>query len=210
MPGTDDESDATQNQNTTSFQQLTLTNSNAKFPYLKNAEEYELWSMKMQNWITNIDWNLWEVVRKGNSLKKHIKDADGVVTILGPKTAEEVLAVQRENKVRTILLQAIPDDHMGDFHFMKDAKDIWMAIKARFGGNEESRRMKKSMLKQQFQEFQISEEEGIHKGYDRFHRILSQLNQLKARPDNEHCNAKFLRSLPPSCLQVSIALKAKG
>ena len=112
MPGSDDESEVTQNQNTTSFQQLTLTNSNAKFPYLKNAEEYELWAMKMQNWITNIDWNLWEVVRKGNSLKKHVKDVDGVVTIVGPKTAEEILAVQRENKVRTILLQAIPDDHM--------------------------------------------------------------------------------------------------
>ena len=51
---------------------------------------------------------------------------------MGPKTAEEVLAVQRENKVRTILLQAIPDDHMGDFHFMEDAKESWMAIKARF------------------------------------------------------------------------------
>lgn len=85
-----------------------------------------------------------------------------------------------------------------------------MAIKARFGGNDESRRLQKSMLKQKFQEFQISEEEGIHKGYDRFHRILSQLNQLKARPDNEDCNAKFLRSLPPSWLQVSIALKTKG
>ena len=39
--------------------------------------------------------------------------------------------------MRTIILQAIPDDHMGDFHYMDDAKDIWMAIKARFGGNEE-------------------------------------------------------------------------
>ena len=148
MLGSDDEVDTTQNLNNTSLQQLNLSNSNAKFPYLKNAEEYHLWSMKMQNWITNIDWNLWEVVKKGNSLKKHVKDADGIVTILGPKTAEEILAVQRESKVRTILLQAIPDDHMGDFHFMEDAKDIWMAIKARFGGNDESRRFKKSMLKQ--------------------------------------------------------------
>jgi hypothetical protein len=39
---------------------------------------------------------------------------------------------------------------------------------------------------------------------------LSQLNQLKARPDNEDCNAKFLRSFKTSWLQVSIALKAKG
>ena len=66
------------------------------------------------------------------------------------------------------------------------------------------------MLKQQFQEFQITKEEGILKGYDRFHKILSQLNQLKARPDKEDCNSKFLRSLPPSWLNVSIALKTKG
>ena len=99
---------------------------------------------------------------------------------------------------------------MGDFHYMDDAKDIWMAIKARFGGNDESRRMRRSLFKQQFQEFQISEEEGVHKGYDRFQRILSQLNQLKCKPDNEDCNAKFLRSLPSSWLQVSLALKAKG
>lgn len=36
------------------------------------------------------------------------------------------------------------------------------------------------------------------------------MNQLKARPDNEDCNSKFLRSLPPSWLNVSIALKTKG
>ena len=149
MAGSDDELEVNNNQNTTSLHQLTLTNSNAKFPYLKR-EEYDLWAMKMQNWITNIDWNLWEIVRKGNSLKRTTTDADGIVTILGPKTAKEFLAVQRENKVRTILLQAIPDDHMSEFHYMEDAKDIWMAIKARFGGNEESRRMRKSMLNNSF------------------------------------------------------------
>ena len=94
--------------------------------------------------------------------------------------------------MRTILLPAIPDDHMGDFHHMEDAKDIWRALKARFGGNEESKRMRKSMLKQEFQEFNITEAEGLHGGYDRFQKILSQLNQLVARPDNEDCNAKFL------------------
>ena len=90
MSGSDDETDNVQNQNNINFQQLTLTNSNAKFPYLKNAEEYDLWSMKMQNWITNIDWKLWEIVKKGNSLKRHVTDADGIVIVVDPKTVEEV------------------------------------------------------------------------------------------------------------------------
>ena len=33
---------------TQAFSQLNLTNTNAKFPYLKK-DEYELWAMKMQN-----------------------------------------------------------------------------------------------------------------------------------------------------------------
>nr|GEZ99464.1 xylulose kinase-1 [Tanacetum cinerariifolium] len=42
--------------------------------------------------------------------------------------------VQKEEKARTILLSALPDEHMGDFYHMIDARDIWNAIKARFGG----------------------------------------------------------------------------
>nr|GFA89883.1 hypothetical protein [Tanacetum cinerariifolium] len=40
-------------------------------------------------------------------------------------------------------------------------------MKARFGGNEESKKMRKTMLKQEFSEFSVPKEEGLHKGYDR-------------------------------------------
>lgn len=39
---------------------------------------------------------------------------------------------------------------------------------------------------------------------------MSQLNQLKAKPDNEDCNTKFLRALPHSWSQVCITLKTRG
>nr|GFC40915.1 ribonuclease H-like domain-containing protein [Tanacetum cinerariifolium] len=56
---------------------------------------------------------------------------------------------------------------MADFHHLDDAREIWLAVKARFGGNEESKKMRKTMLKQEFFEFCVFEEEGLHKGYDR-------------------------------------------
>ncbi|GJS04713.1 ribonuclease H-like domain-containing protein [Tanacetum coccineum] len=97
----------------------------------------------------------------------------------------------------TILVLSLPEDHMADFHHLDDARDIWLAVKARFGGNDESKKMRKSMLKQEFLEFRVSESEGLHKGYDRFQKILSQLNQMQAKPDNEDCNTfKFLKALP--------------
>nr|GFC74999.1 ribonuclease H-like domain-containing protein [Tanacetum cinerariifolium] len=87
---------------------------------------------------------------------------------------------------------------MADFHHLDDAREIWLAVKARFGGNEESKKIRKTMLKQAFSEFSVSEEEGLHKGYDRFQKILSQLNQMQAKPDNDDVNIKIFKALPPS------------
>nr|GEZ16083.1 ribonuclease H-like domain-containing protein [Tanacetum cinerariifolium] len=40
---------------------------------------------------------------------------------------------------------SLPEDHMADFHHLDDAREIWLAVKARFGGNEESKKMRKTM-----------------------------------------------------------------
>ncbi|GJU06670.1 putative ribonuclease H-like domain-containing protein [Tanacetum coccineum] len=202
-------SQTTQSQQLQQYHTTTVSNNNAKFPYLKK-EEYETWAMKMEYWIMNSDHNLWNIVLNGNSRKKTGRDPKGNIMILPPVSVEEHIAVQRETKARTILLQSLPEDHMADFHHLDDARDIWLAVKARFGGNDESKKMRKSMLKQEFSEFRVSESEGLHKGYDRFQKILSQLNQMQAKPDNEDCNMKFLRALPPSWSQVAITLKTKG
>nr|GEX00478.1 hypothetical protein [Tanacetum cinerariifolium] len=54
---------------------------------------------------------------------------DGNLKICPPVTAKEHQQVQREEKARTILLFALPDEHMGEFYHMIDARDIWNAIK---------------------------------------------------------------------------------
>ncbi|GJZ69912.1 hypothetical protein Tco_0633462 [Tanacetum coccineum] len=162
---------------------LVPTGSNAKFPYLKK-DKYETWAMKMEYWIMNSDHNLWNIVLHGNSRKWTGRDPRGNIMILPPVTMEEQIVVQRETKARNIYFQSLPEDHMADFHHLDDAKDIWLAVKARFGGNEESKKMRKSMLKQEFADF--------------------------LRPVNEDCNMKFLRALPPSWSQVAITLKTKG
>nr|GEZ64641.1 ribonuclease H-like domain-containing protein [Tanacetum cinerariifolium] len=153
--------------------------------------------------------NIWKVIQNGNNLKRTKRDRDGRVIILPSMTADEHIAVQRESKARTTLLQSIPDDHVADFHYIDDASDIWNAIKARFGGNDESKKMRKSMLKQEFLEFKIGKAEGLHKGYDRMQKILSQLNQLKAKPEDEDINLKFLRALPSSWSQT-LEVDVKG
>ncbi|GJV28115.1 hypothetical protein Tco_1384563 [Tanacetum coccineum] len=47
---------------------------------------------------------------------------------------EVTIADEKERKARTLLLMAVPKDHLRRFHGMDDAKEIWAAIKTRFGG----------------------------------------------------------------------------
>nr|GEY57470.1 reverse transcriptase domain-containing protein [Tanacetum cinerariifolium] len=88
---------------------------------------------------------------------------------------QNVYAAGADHGVSTGGLILIPTGRVlspADFHYMDDARDIWNAVKARFGGNAESKKMRKSMLKQEFLEFIIGEAEELHKEYDRMHKIL--------------------------------------
>nr|GEX66559.1 hypothetical protein [Tanacetum cinerariifolium] len=162
----------------------TVTNISAKFPYLKKGE-YDIWAMKMKNFISSSDLLFWYIILKGNSAKSMTTDNDGNLKIRPPVTAKEHQQVQKEEKARTILLSALPDEHMGDFYHMINARDILNAIKARF-------------------------EEGLDKGYDKMQKILTQMNTLKIKPNLEDVNMKFLRGLPPSWSGIALILKTKG
>nr|GEW18879.1 putative ribonuclease H-like domain-containing protein [Tanacetum cinerariifolium] len=126
-----------------------------------------------------------------------------------PKTAEEILARERERKARTTLLMVIPEDHLAKFHKMTNAKEIWEAIKSKFGRNNESKKMQKYLLKQQFKSFSVSNSEGLHKGYDRFQSLMSQLETHGVGVSIEDANQKFLRSLPSTWSQVSLIMRTK-
>ncbi|GJY49489.1 ribonuclease H-like domain-containing protein [Tanacetum coccineum] len=74
---------------------------------------------------------------------------------------------KRERKARTTLLMALLEDHLYGFQNISNAKEMWDAIKSRFGGNAESKKMQKYILKQEFESFSVSNSKGLHKGYDR-------------------------------------------
>ncbi|GJX95147.1 hypothetical protein Tco_0349733 [Tanacetum coccineum] len=152
-----------------------------------------------------------EVIQNGNGPVSITTDTQGQIKVLPPRTAEEILARKRERKVRTTLLMALPEDNLAKFHKMTDAKDMWDAIKSRFGGNDKSKKMQKYILKAIH--FKVSSEfinsEGRHKGYDRFQSLLSQLEIHGAGVSTEDANQKFLRSLPSVWSQVALIMRTK-
>ncbi|GJV13614.1 ribonuclease H-like domain-containing protein [Tanacetum coccineum] len=130
-PGSDNESDdasvhseatiAQQQQNIQPQIITTVSNNNAKFPYLKK-DEYEVWAMKMEYWITNNDMNIWKVN-----------------TLLSEESRQEIY-----------LALVYPVNHVADFHSMDDAKSIWNAVKSRLVEICRIQEDEKSILKQEF------------------------------------------------------------
>ncbi|GJY87488.1 ribonuclease H-like domain-containing protein [Tanacetum coccineum] len=83
-----------------------------------------------------------------------------------PKTVEQKLARKNELKAKSTLMIAIPDEHVLKFYACKDAKSLWEAIKNWFGGNKESKKIQKTILKKNYENFAASSQEGLDKTYD--------------------------------------------
>ncbi|GJW72198.1 putative reverse transcriptase domain-containing protein [Tanacetum coccineum] len=98
-----------------------------------------------------------------------------------PKTAEQKLARKNELKAKSTLLLAIRDEHLLKFHGIKVANTLWEAIKIRFGGNKESNKMQKTIMKKQYENFTASRSKGQDKTYDRCMKLRLKANQAEVQ-----------------------------
>nr|GEU75921.1 putative ribonuclease H-like domain-containing protein [Tanacetum cinerariifolium] len=142
--------------------------STAKLPIL-NPNEFDLWKIRIEQYFLMTDYSLWEVIRNGDS-PVPTRIVEGVVQPVAPTTAEQKLARKNELKAGGTLLMALLDKHQLKFNSHKDAKTLMEAIEKRFGGNTKTKKVQKTLLKQQFENFTGSSSEDV--------------------------NLKFLRSLP--------------
>ncbi|GJW79583.1 hypothetical protein Tco_0143558 [Tanacetum coccineum] len=112
------------------------------------------------------DYALWEVIEYGNSFKpvaRTTTNADGTSTstIRGPVTTEEKAQKKNDIKARSMLLMALPNEHQLTFNQYKDAKTLFEAIQARFGGNDATKKTQKTLLKQMYENFNASSQESL-------------------------------------------------
>ncbi|GKE26845.1 ribonuclease H-like domain-containing protein [Tanacetum coccineum] len=119
--------------------------------------EYDLWSMRMEQYLTFTDHAPWEVIVNGDSVSPIASASAGV--------------------------ESIPDEHLLKFHACKDAKSLWEAIK--------------------------NSQEGLDKTYDRFQKLISQLEIHGEVISQEDANLKLLRSLPSAWNNIALIMRNK-
>ncbi|GJS04150.1 hypothetical protein Tco_0320658 [Tanacetum coccineum] len=132
----------------------------SKVPMLKPGE-YELWRMRMEQYIQMIDYSLWGVIENGNAppLTKVVK---GDETTIAPLTVKEKAQRRLELKARSTLLMCIPNEHQMKFNSIKDAKSLLQAIEKRFRGNVATKKTQRNLLKQQYENFNASSSKNTH------------------------------------------------
>ncbi|GKB92984.1 hypothetical protein Tco_0979121 [Tanacetum coccineum] len=94
----------------------------------------------------------------GNSFKPALRttaNEDGTYTstITGPVTTEEKAEKKNDVKTRSMMLMALPNEHLLIFSTYKDAKTLFEAIQARFGSNDATKKTQKTLLKQMYENF---------------------------------------------------------
>nr|GEX71618.1 hypothetical protein [Tanacetum cinerariifolium] len=168
--------------------------STAKLPIL-NPNEFDLWKMRIEKYFLMTDYSLWEVILNGDS-PVPTRIVKGVVQPVAPTTTKQKLARKNKLKAHGTLLMALPGKHQLKFNSHKDAKTLMEAIKKHFGGNTETKKVQKTLRKQQFENFFGSSSEGLDQIHDRLQKLVSQLEIHGASLSQEDVNMKFLRSIP--------------
>ncbi|GJV66104.1 hypothetical protein Tco_1476932 [Tanacetum coccineum] len=175
-------------------------NALAKLPMLKLGE-YEMWEIRIKQYFQIQDYALWEVIENGNSWVPIPVTATETGPSTGlkmtvPSTAEEKICKKNDVKARSLLLMALPNEHQLTFDQYVDAQSMFAAIKARFGGNEATKKTQKALLKQQYENFNASSSESLDSIFNRLQKLVSRLAILGVVTPPEDLNVKFLRSLP--------------
>nr|GEX50150.1 hypothetical protein [Tanacetum cinerariifolium] len=173
---------------------LILVVSAAKLAIL-NPNEFDLWKMRIEQYFLMTDYSLCEVILNGDSPVPTCI-VEGVIQPVAPTTTEQKLARKNELKARGTLLMALPDKHQLKFNSHKDSKTLMEAIEKRFRGNTKTKKVQKTLLKQQFENFSGSSSEGLDQIHDRLQKLVSQLEIHEVSLSQEDVNLKFLCSLP--------------
>ncbi|GJS75330.1 hypothetical protein Tco_0725211 [Tanacetum coccineum] len=85
--------------------------------------EYDMWRLRIEQYFQVQDYALWDVQKKNDV------------------------------KARSMLLMALPNEHLMTFNKYKDAKTLFAAIQTRFGGNEATKKTQETLLKKMYENF---------------------------------------------------------
>nr|GEW12611.1 ribonuclease H-like domain-containing protein [Tanacetum cinerariifolium] len=141
--------------------------------------KFEQWQFRIQQYLQHEHYALWEVIEFRDSYK-----APDDVVATGSATERT-----GKKKGRTIALTT---------------EDMQKRKNDTFRGNEATKKTKKNLLKQQYENFKSEGSETLEQTFNRLHAIVSQLEFMDIEIEQDDLNQKFLTSLAPEWIMHTI------
>ncbi|GJU23373.1 putative ribonuclease H-like domain-containing protein [Tanacetum coccineum] len=152
----------------------------SKAPMLKPGE-YEIWRMRIEQYIQMIDYALWEVIENEKAQRR------------------------LEVKARSTLMMGIPNEHQLKFNSIKDAKKLLEAVEKRFGGNAATKKTQRNILKQQYENFTTPSSEMLDQTFDRLQKLRNKADLDTMSMDDLYNNLKVTNEAVNTAHGVSTA-----
>nr|GEU78490.1 retrovirus-related Pol polyprotein from transposon TNT 1-94 [Tanacetum cinerariifolium] len=96
-------------------------------------------------------------------------------------------------KARSMLLMALPNEHLMTFNQYKDANTLFAAIETRFGGNESTKKTQKTLLKQLYKNFSATGTESIDSIFNRLQKLMNKSDLDTISLDDLYNNFKIVK-----------------
>ncbi|GJU35590.1 hypothetical protein Tco_1183944 [Tanacetum coccineum] len=174
----------------------------SKVPMLKPSK-FELWRMRIEQYIQMIDYALLEVIGNGATFPK-TQFMEGVTTMMPITSAEDKAHRRLEVKARSTLMMGIPNEHQLKFNSIKDFKLLLEAIENSFGGNEATKKTQRNLLKQQYENFTAPSSKILDQTFDRLQKLVSQLDLL-VKSITRDVNQKVIKKFV-TCVETHMLL----
>ncbi|GKC25152.1 hypothetical protein Tco_1027302 [Tanacetum coccineum] len=104
------------------------TNTTVKLPLLKQGE-YDMWKLRIEQYFQVQDYALWDVIDNGNSFKPAAQtttndEGTSATLIPGLVTADEKTQKNNDVKERSMLLMALPNEHLLTFNYAPSTESL--------------------------------------------------------------------------------------
>ncbi|GKB42296.1 hypothetical protein Tco_0887238 [Tanacetum coccineum] len=158
-----------------------------KLPLLKHGD-YGMWRLKIEQCFQIQDYARWDIIENGNSFNPVARtttntNGTSTLTIPGPVTTEEETQKKNDVKAKSMLLMALLNKHQLTFNQYKDAKTLFEAIQTRFGGNDATKKTRKTLLKQMYKNFNAPSTESLDSIFNRLQKINTHVVVWRNKPD---------------------------
>nr|GEV64979.1 putative ribonuclease H-like domain-containing protein [Tanacetum cinerariifolium] len=141
--------------------------------------EFEIWRMRIEQYIHIMDYALCDVIQNGLTFPK-TQVVEDVETVMPITSVKDKAQRRLEVKARSTLMMGITNEQQLKFYSIKDANPLMKAIENRFGGNAATKKTQRNLLKQQYENFIASNSEILDQTFNRLQKLMVMLT-IRAR-----------------------------